>query len=183
MEEKLNKAVKAVEAWLDTLTTQASLYDKKTAKYDAYLAVKDAVDVKNNYFYRCTNRREEYNDLKNGVKIISKNHADGYEEKGMSVCETLSYTMQGYKYVYKVKGEVIGSGSDGEPILVNATPVGRLMLAESAAKQDKDREFRNATIKKIAEHTNLRHDQIQALLLAGDSILAAYSTPEATGLA
>ena len=43
MEEKLNKAVKAVEAWLDTLTTQASLYDKKTAKYDAYLAVKDEI--------------------------------------------------------------------------------------------------------------------------------------------
>lgn len=33
-----------------------------------------------------------------------------------------------YKYVYKVRGELVGKGSDGEPLISNPIPVSKLYL-------------------------------------------------------
>ncbi len=71
------------------------------------------------FWWRCTDNKTEDEICKN---LISKNHRDGFSEDGMSVSEGVSYQyFHGYKYIYPVTGEVVGSGSDGEPILRNVT--------------------------------------------------------------
>lgn len=177
-DESMKNAIKAINDWIEILKTEATTYDKKIKKYDAYLAIKTAIEIKKEYFYRCTNRREEYYELKKGEKITSKNHANGHNEIGLSVCDTLAYSMHGYKYVYKIKGKVIGNGSDGEPLLIDACPIGRLMLTKTATKNDKERAKRITIIKEIAEKTNLKINQIQALLFDGENVFSPYSSPE-----
>jgi hypothetical protein len=73
---------------------------------------------KPDYFYRATNNHNEI-DLINANELkCSVNHADGYAEKGLSVTDHLGYAvMCGYKYCYRLQGDVIGIGSDGEPLL------------------------------------------------------------------
>lgn len=54
-------------------------------------------------------------------KIKSLNHRNGVREAGLSVSEHPHYQKAGgYKYIYPVAGEMVGDGSDGEPVLRNA---------------------------------------------------------------
>ncbi|HQH46673.1 MAG TPA: hypothetical protein PLQ86_11965, partial [Candidatus Aminicenantes bacterium] len=64
-------------------------------------------------FYRKTNNRNEHK-LKD---IVSINHASGEREKGMSVSQHPYYP--GYKYTGVVTGDIVGFGSDGEPVIKN----------------------------------------------------------------
>jgi len=70
------------------------------------------------WYWRATNNKNEIKLIKTGELRPSLNHADNTREKGLSVTDHLGYVaMAGYKYGYRVRGEVIGTGSDGEPIL------------------------------------------------------------------
>ena len=70
------------------------------------------------FFWRATNNKNEHEIC---GRIYSKNHADNTVEKGLSVSESEAYWyFHGYRYIYAVTGDLIGSGSDGEPIIVNA---------------------------------------------------------------
>jgi hypothetical protein len=67
-------------------------------------------DIRKGEFYRATNNPKE-------KPIISKNYATNKSEAGMSVSKSPHYGVHGYKYIYKVSGNIIGTGSDGEPLL------------------------------------------------------------------
>jgi hypothetical protein len=60
--------------------------------------------------------RADYNYLSKGAHRGSINHATGVAEDGLSVAHRLE-PGDSYKRYYFVKGERIGTGSDGEPIL------------------------------------------------------------------
>lgn len=68
-------------------------------------------------YFRFTNNPKEFDLVTNGEMMVSKNHSGGFSEKGLSVSDNPSYGMQGYKYGYRVDGDIIGYGSDGEPLL------------------------------------------------------------------
>lgn len=65
-------------------------------------------------FYRVTSNDKEAGYIKAGKIRASKNHMTGEKEDGLSVWETVKYAD---KHLHKISGEVIGIGSDGEPIL------------------------------------------------------------------
>ena len=71
---------------------------------------------KENYYWRATNNKNEVGMLK--TLRPSKNWATGQFEKGLSVSSELDYYyLSGYDYAYRVRGTLIGYGSDGEPVL------------------------------------------------------------------
>lgn len=65
-------------------------------------------------FYRVTSNDKEAGYIKAGKIRKSKNHFTGEKEDGLSVWETIKYFD---KHLHKISGNVIGIGSDGEPIL------------------------------------------------------------------
>lgn len=67
-------------------------------------------------YYRGTNNIDEPKLIHDKLIHPSKNHLSGNREKGLSVSDTL-HIAKFFKYVYKVSGNEIGTGSDGEPIL------------------------------------------------------------------
>jgi hypothetical protein len=71
--------------------------------------------IKDGEFYRETNNPKEIELIKQGKIHLSKNHATGEKELGLSTWEKLNYT--GQKYVYKISGIPIATGDDGEPVL------------------------------------------------------------------
>lgn len=70
--------------------------------------------VQEGVFYRGANDDKEIKYLKNGTIKPSINHRTGESEKGLSVWE---YNKYSFKHLYQVTGNVIDTGSDGEPIL------------------------------------------------------------------
>lgn len=68
-------------------------------------------------FYRLTNNANEAKIAKSGALRPSQNYVDNIIEPGVSVADGPHYAGQGYKYGYRVKGDVVGRGSDGEPVL------------------------------------------------------------------
>lgn len=113
------------------------------------------------YYWRGTNRKSEAADVRRGVAIISRNHADGTAEAGMSVSRTLATVWAyGYRYAYKVTGETVGGGSDGEPVLVNAKPVGKVMTAAEAIAADETRVAIIRINAEIATATGLTAEQV-----------------------
>lgn len=65
-------------------------------------------------FYRVTSNSKEANLIKKGLIKPSINHMTGEKELGLSVWETPKYLD---KYLEKITGKVIATGSDGEPLL------------------------------------------------------------------
>lgn len=68
----------------------------------------------NGVWYRGTDNKDEINYLKDGTMKNSVNHDTGTVEDGVSVWEVPKYESQ---YLYKVRGELSGIGSDGEPVI------------------------------------------------------------------
>lgn len=67
--------------------------------------------------FRFTNNLDEPNIAKDGLLRNSRNHADGTGESGLSVASGPHYAIQGYSHGYRVGGDAIGFGSDGETLL------------------------------------------------------------------
>jgi len=84
----------------------------------------NAFDMARDYFapkyegyFRFTNNPNEIQIAKAGALRNSINHADNTIESGVSVAQRPHYGIQGYKHGYQLTGDVIGYGSDGEPLL------------------------------------------------------------------
>jgi hypothetical protein len=80
-------------------------------------------------FWRGTNNKTEPAIVGD---LISRNHADGRSEGGVSVSRRLG--LFAYDYYYPVAGNVLRTGSDGEPVLQNAKPIGEVLTLEKARK-------------------------------------------------
>ena len=114
-------------------------------------------------FWRGTNNKQEFDLVKQGTQINSKNTLTGELEGGMSVSETpATIWSYGYKYAYPVKGDVIRFGSDGEPVLQNTIPASeKIMSAKNVLEKDKDaQKLLMQQIEKLAEDTGLSKDII-----------------------
>jgi hypothetical protein len=113
---------------------------------DQILAYFDGQMPKHDYFWRGTNSKDEIELIKRGEINCSLNHADGHRERGLSVADGLHYVMmQGYKYGYRIRGIVIGHGSDGEPVLDISTlePVdGKPRTVKSIASREEKAYFK-----------------------------------------
>ncbi|RMG90135.1 MAG: hypothetical protein D6706_20150 [Chloroflexi bacterium] len=117
------------------------------------------------WYWRGTNRADEIEDIASGVQIMSRNHATGELEQGMSVSKTLATVWAyGYKYAYKVTGDEIGTGSDGEPVIVNAKPVSPLMDAAEAIARDGFRKARRQIVLSVAEKIGVKPSDLFWLL-------------------
>ena len=69
-------------------------------------------------FWRFTDNKTEQDLIKNGTFTRSKNHNENVMEKGISATESHYYgDFNRLKYGYKLTGEEISKGSDGEPVL------------------------------------------------------------------
>lgn len=76
-------------------------------------------------------------------EICSVNHATGEHEAGLSVSESTSYQYfnDDYTYIYPVTGDVVGTGSDGEPILKNAVALAKPTKSPSKKYLKKEEAF------------------------------------------
>ena len=86
--------------------------------------------------WRATNRAGEYGDVLAGVRLTSVDHSDGSQEAGLSVATGLHYAARGYRYAYRVRGRMVGTGADGEPVLADVEPIGELLEADEAIVAD-----------------------------------------------
>ena len=88
-------------------------------------------------FYRFTNNKNELSLIESGEIRPSKNHADGYSEAGLSVADGPHYGIFGHKYGYLVTGNVVGTGSDGEPLLdvKSIKPLSKITTSASITKK------------------------------------------------
>lgn len=120
--------------------------------------------------WRGTHREQEYEDVKAGLQIKSKNYADNIMEKGMSVAMTPA-TIWAYNYdwAYKVKGKVADFGSDGEPVLVDVHVASPLFTDEEVIAYDLSEGATAKKREKILELVNLTKASRDDLLwLGGD---------------
>lgn len=79
----------------------------------------------------------------------------------MSVSTTLATVYAyGYTHCYRVDGDVIGYGSDGEPVLVNVRPIGPMLDAGEAIDADERRERTRAAVQAVAEATGLGAEMV-----------------------
>lgn len=90
-------------------------------------------------FWRFTNNKNEAALAKRGELRVSTDHSSGNQEKGLSVTNGAHYSVFGYKYGYQVRGEVIGYGADGEPLLdvSNLEPMTKVMKSSDVVAEDR----------------------------------------------
>lgn len=99
------------------------------------------------FYWRGTRNKGEIALAEKGQLRPSKNFVTNEIEKGVSVAETPATVFNyGYDYAYLVKGEDVGIGSDGEPVLNPKTiKVASSLLSPEKAFQ-KDSELRNENL-------------------------------------
>lgn len=102
---------KLVVEWPGFGSSPASLADFARAEASKIAA------PKYDHFFRFTNNKDEVSLALAKALRPSKNHAENFVEAGLSVADGPHYSTAGYKYGYPVRGRVIGTGSDGEPLL------------------------------------------------------------------
>lgn len=93
---------------------------------------------KYDHFFRFTNNADELGLIARGQLRASTNHLDRTIERGLSVADGPHYSIHGYRHVYPVRGNVVGKGSDGEPLLALDTlqPLTKKMLSPAAVVAD-----------------------------------------------
>ena len=89
-------------------------------------------------FWRFTNNKSEASLAAKKELRPSTDHSSNTQEEGLSVTDGAHYSVFGYKYGYQVRGEVIGYGADGEPLLDVATlePVTKTLNSADIVKLD-----------------------------------------------
>lgn len=89
---------------------------------------------------RATNNKDEIKMIAAGTLRASQNHADNSHECGLSVANGSHYVgAMGYNFGYLVRGEVCGTGSDGEVLLALNTlkPASPMHKAETMVRRDR----------------------------------------------
>lgn len=92
------------------------------------------------FYWRGTSNKDEVKLIESGEIRASVDHSNGNQENGLSVSTTPgTIYLAGYKYAYKVNGEVSGTGADGEPTLKIGTlkASSPLMPATKAFAEDR----------------------------------------------
>jgi predicted RNA methylase len=114
-------------------------------------------------FWRFTFNKNEPKLIENKTIRNSINHADNFSEKGIAVTNHPGYGVLGYKYGYKVDGEIVGYGSDGEPLLNSSTikVISPIKTTESIDKWYFPK--RNKALKKILNQLKMSFDVYEAL--------------------
>lgn len=89
-------------------------------------------------FWRFTNNKNEASLAAKKELRPSTDHSSNTQEEGLSVTDGAHYSVFGYKYGYQVRGEVIGYGADGEPLLDVETlePVTKILNSADIVKLD-----------------------------------------------
>lgn len=119
-------------------------YEKRFPRYDPgqrmFRYVDEFLTPQDGILFRTTRNPKDIEYLIAGKHRGSKNHATGELEGGLSVAHTPEWG-DGYKYGYTVRGNIIGYGSDGEPLLDVATarPVSGLLSLRDAEKLSQKR--------------------------------------------
>lgn len=134
-------------------------------------------------FWRFTNNASEVALAKEGKLRPSLNHADGVAEKGLSVSRGAHYSVQGYKYGYQISGEVIGTGSDGEPLLNPATVKvlsKRFRSDDVAAKDTAERNAHLASTLAAAGWTREQFDRVMSNPTFEKSLSQEQGDPKGT---
>jgi len=81
-------------------------------------------------YWRGTNNADEIKILD---QVTSRDHSSGRSEGGLSVSPGFGGSaFHGFKYYYKVKGDEVGTGADGEPVLKTPVAITPLMDAADA---------------------------------------------------
>lgn len=163
MSQATREAINAISAWIAAGRPRHEWMAGETARA-ASRAVADAIAAAmpaQAGFWRGTNRAEEAADVAAGLAIQSRNHVTGELEDGLSVSSTLATVWAyGYAYAYRVDGDVVGAGSDGEPLIANARPIGAVMSADDAIASDERRAAHRAVVAEMAAATGLTPDMI-----------------------
>ena len=91
-------------------------------------------------FWRSTNNAKEHELAKSGELKHSLNHVENFREEGLSVSNGLGYSANhDYKHLYRVDGDKVGEGSDGEPLLDPKTiKFGKKYSGKSLSKLHED---------------------------------------------
>jgi len=109
-------------------------------------------------FWRFANNKEEILYAKNNTIRNSVNHISGVSEKGLSVAEGPYYGDWGFKYGYRVSGDVVGYGYDGEPLL----NVGTLKVKSKLLPSEKVKEQYLGAIRSWLKENNWTVEQYTA---------------------
>ncbi len=104
------------------VTYPVIVFPAQTTRDKIEAAVLDHMDTLRGYFFRCTMDKAE----DQHIPTASYNYRDCHAEKGLSVASHPgSFALTTYKYVYMVSGDIVGFGSDGEPLLANVKALSR----------------------------------------------------------
>ncbi len=111
-------------------------------------------EIDDGIYYRACDKRE-LDLIKSGVILRnSRNHRDNIAESGLSVSEHMSYAVFfGCEYCVEVRGNKIGRGSDGEPLIdpktLQAIKVYRTGTKTFLAAESKRREAIKNAVKSL----------------------------------
>jgi len=116
-------------------------------------------------FWRFTNRRDEQDLIRSGEFTASRDNSSGAAEAGISVADTATYGIFGYRYGYKLAGEVVGYGADGEPLLKADTIVFLTKPRPTAGIMKRERELDAKHEASLAAKTGWTPEGIRAALM------------------
>ncbi|MBQ6457767.1 MAG: hypothetical protein IJJ51_03085, partial [Kiritimatiellae bacterium] len=117
------------------------------------------------YYTRGTDNKTEPEILS---VLVSRNWRDGFAEDGVSVSTGRGHSLA-YKYTYLVMGDVVGKGSDGEPVLQNAKA---LTLPSTKTKPYVERDVNRQEARAVPSSVIDYHDWDYESAFADRSILA-----------
>ncbi len=134
-----------------------SLIDAKVGLSD----IRELVEIDG--YWRGTNSLKEYEAVKAGHQVLSRNYVDNAELSGMSVDKGLASVWLGeYPYCYRVDGDVIGYGPDGEPLLWNVRVISGLLDASEAIRNDRSKKDFAEALQAISEATGMTVDGLRS---------------------
>ncbi len=151
-----------------TLVTQEGVYNNGRdpdlrEKVQVALDENFGVKPKDGIFYRYTNNPKELLLAERHELRASRDQRDGTLERGVSVSQSPVYGVMGYKYAYRLTGRVIGTGSDGEPLLDPASlrPLQKKLTAASAMSANYSK-LREAAIQAGLKRLDWTREQYEA---------------------
>lgn len=115
-------------------------------------------------YVRFTANKNELKLLNARVLRPSYNVRDNYSEAGLSVADGYHYSMTGLPYYYLVSGEVVGHGSDGEPILAMGTLEAKSELRTFAGDYDELRNKELDAQRTAANKLGISHEDYRAII-------------------
>lgn len=159
----MESAVSAIQAWDKAGRPMKSWAEGGELARDAASAIAALEgtfrSLPDGQYWRGTNRPAEVAELLSGKQLVSSNHVTGGKEAGLSVSETpATIFAYGYKHGYPVTGDIVGHGSDGEPLLGNVKPVtAKAMAAKMIFAKDKARlEQLKGAMATLEKHTGIQ---------------------------